>query len=1136
MSGKAERGPTGPKSKSLFFSLCLFLAAFISWSGASFLTAAEAFRWTSLSHPLRLESLSVEQGLSQSSVFCTLQDRRGFLWFGTEDGLNRYDGYSFRIFRPDKNDPRSISSNFILSLAEDPRGRIWVGTSGGGLNMYDPESRTFKVFRAGESSDSLPNDVVACLLLDRQERLWIGTEGGLCMLDKTGTLPENPSFQRIDLANTGSHITDIYEDGRGGLWIGTAAGEVARIEDSGGRFHPASVMSGFVEVTAVGDDGGILLVGTPNGLFLVDPERHSRSAVLPRPEDPSSISHAYIRRIYRDRGGLLWIGTDGGGLNKMIFDRERARYVFTRYQHDPSNPSGLKSNAIESLYEDRSGVLWIGTYLAGLNKLVFTRAEGKDRDRERFAQFWHIPGSAGSLPGGAVTSFCEDRRGELWVGTEGGGIRRLSPDQNPWSPARFQVVSDIRGRPVDVGDTVVTVLLADSRGSVWVGTFRGGLTKLMLSDDSSIPTQTDRFTLQPGKPGSLSSNFILSLHEDSRGVLWVGTIDGGLCRFDPSAQRFISYRTDAADPGTISNDNVNVILDDGPETLWIGTISGLNLMNVSTGRFVRFLPDPARPGSLPHPFIRSLRRDRKGDLWVGTNGGGLCRLVRQGTSPEDWTFEIFSSSNAGLPNNVIYGILEDEAGLLWLSTNKGLARFDPVSRRVRSFTRSDGLQGDEFNRGAYFKSRSGELFFGGGNGFNVFHPDDVRDNETAPDVAIVALQLFNQDVPIGPLPDKRTLLPRPIPYIDRLNLSYADKIITFEFAALHFVSPVQNRYSYRMEGLEENWNNVGGRRFATYTTLPPGDYVFHVRAANGDGVWNMDGQRIRIHIKPPFWKTRWFIALVLLSFLGLVLAVYRVRVAGLKRRGRELERIVEQKTHELREMSLTDPLTGLRNRRFLTEVLSTDIQAFLDFKKYVLSSGKSRRGMNEVSVFGVFMLDIDHFKQLNDRFGHEAGDRFLTEFAQLLKDSIRLDDVVVRTGGEEFLVVLKNTDIAYLDLFATKILAKIAEQSFLLSEGTSPKIHKTCSVGYSAFPLIDAEPDKYTFEQIMMLADQALYYAKAHGRNQAVRVLAGPARPETPEQAEKLIKNLEYGEQKGYVVKKVFRSTGGESSGPGTPG
>jgi diguanylate cyclase (GGDEF)-like protein len=618
--------------------------------------------------------------------------------------------------------------------------------------------------------------------------------------------------------------------------------------------------------------------------------------------------------------------------------------------------------------------------------------------------------------------------------------------------------------------------------------------------------------------------------------LWVGTIDGGLCRFDPSARRFISYRTDAADPGTISNDNVNVILDDGPETLWVGTISGLNLMNVSTGRFVRFLPDPARPGSLPHPFIRSLRRDRKGDLWVGTNGGGLCRLVRQGTSPEDWTFEIFSSSNAGLPNNVIYGILEDEAGLLWLSTNKGLARFDPVSRRVRSFTRSDGLQGDEFNRGAYFKSRSGELFFGGGNGFNVFHPDDVRDNETAPDVAIVALQLFNQDVPIGPLPDKRTLLPRPIPYIDRLNLSYADKIITFEFAALHFVSPVQNRYSYRMEGLEENWNNVGGRRFATYTTLPPGDYVFHVRAANGDGVWNMDGQHIRIHIKPPFWKTRWFIALVLLSFLCLVLAVYRVRVAGLKRRGRELERIVEQKTHELREMSLTDPLTGLRNRRFLTEVLSTDIQAFLDFKKYVLSSGKSRRGMNEVSVFGVFMLDIDHFKQLNDRFGHEAGDRFLTEFAQLLKDSIRLDDVVVRTGGEEFLVVLKNTDIAYLDLFATKILAKIAEQSFLLSEGTSPKIHKTCSVGYSAFPLIDAEPDKYTFEQIMMLADQALYYAKAHGRNQAVRVLAGPARPETPEQAEKLIKNLEYGEQKGYIVKKVFRSSGGESSGPGTPG
>ncbi len=549
---------------------------------------------------------------------------------------------------------------------------------------------------------------------------------------------------------------------------------------------------------------------------------------------------------------------------------------------------------------------------------------------------------------------------------------------------------------------MVTALLADSHGSVWVGTFRGGLTRITLSDDFSLSTQTARFTLQPGKPGSLSNNFILSLHEDSEGILWIGTIDGGLCRFDPTDRRFITYRTDAAgqDSGTISNDNVNAILDDGPGTLWVGTIVGLNLMDVSTGRFVRFLPDPARPGSLPNPFIRSLHRDQKGDLWVGTNGGGLCRLVREGASPGDWTFEVFSSSNAGLPNDVIYGILEDEAGFLWLSTNKGLARFDPVSQRVRSFTLSDGLQGDEFNRGAYFKSRSGELFFGGSNGFNVFHPNDIRENETAPEVAIVALRLFNQNVPIGRLPDARTLLVRSIPYADRLDLSYTDKIITFEFSALNYVSPSLNRYSYRMEGLEKYWNDVGGRRFATYTTLPPGDYIFHVRAANGDGIWNMDGQRIHVHIKPPFWKTRWFIALVFVSFLGLFLAVYGVRVRSLKRRERELERIVKQKTQELREMSLTDPLTGLRNRRFLTEVLATDVQAFLDFKKYLLSSRNNRRGSNEVNVFGIFMLDIDHFKQINDRFGHEAGDRFLAEFAQLLKGSIRVDDVVVRIGGK----------------------------------------------------------------------------------------------------------------------------------------
>ncbi|MCX6567798.1 MAG: diguanylate cyclase [Candidatus Aminicenantes bacterium] len=1130
MNGRAEKRLNGPKGRVLFFGLCLMFGAFISCAGVPSLYAAEEFRWANLSHPLRLESLSVEQGLSQSSVFCTLQDRRGFLWFGTEDGLNRYDGFSFRIFRPDVNDPGSISSNFILSLAEDPGGLIWVGTSGGGLNMFNPESDTFKVFQPGGSSDSLTNNVISCLLLDRKERLWIGTENGLCMLERSGGLLENFSFHRIESADVGIGITAIHEDGLGGLWIGTASGQVARIEDNDKGLRLVSVMSGFEQVTAIGDDGRVLLVGTPNGLFLAETERFSRSVVLPSPEDPSSISHSYIRRIYRDRAGLIWIGTDGGGLNKMVFDRERARYVFKRYLHDPANPFGLRSDAIESLYEDRSGVLWIGTYLSGLNKLVFTRSEGNDRDKERFALFWHT--GVDSLPSGAVASFCEDRVGNLWVGTEGGGLRILSRDQNPWFPAKFQIVSDTRGRTVDVGDTVVTALHADSRGSVWVGTYRGGLTQLMLSDDSSHPIQTDRYTHQPGKPGSLSSDFILDIHEDNRGVLWIGTIDGGLDRFDPSTRRFVSFRTDAADPGTISNDNVNTIMDDGPETLWVGTIEGLNLMNTRTGRFVRFKPDPARPGSLPNPFIRSLHRDHKGDIWIGTNGGGLCRLVRQGASPEDWTFKVFSSRNVGLPNDVIFGILEDGAGRLWLSTNKGLACFDPENQSVRSFTRAHGLQGDEFDRGAFFESRSGELFFGGSGGFNVFYPDDVRNNEAPPGIAIVKLQLFNQDVPIGPLPDKRILLAHPIPYIDQLNLSYTDKVITFEFAALDFVAPSLNRYSYWMEGLEKKWNDVGTRRFASFTTLPPGDYVFHVRASNGDGTWSPAGQHIHIHIKPPFWKTNWFIALAIGSFLGLIFAIYRVRVAGLKRRGRELERLVEDKTHELREMSLTDPLTGLRNRRFLTEILSPDIQTFLDFKKYVLSGRNGRRGRNDASSFGVFSLDIDHFKQINDRFGHEAGDRFLREFGQLLKDSIRSNDAVVRIGGEEFLVVLKNTDIAYLDVFALKILGKIADQAFAISEIEDRTIHKTCSVGYSAFPLVEANPDRYNFEQILMLTDQALYQAKIHGRNQAVRVLGGPAWPEEPEQMEKLLRNLEYGEEKGYIKTKTISPLGDGSSDP----
>jgi diguanylate cyclase (GGDEF)-like protein len=635
----------------------------------------------------------------------------------------------------------------------------------------------------------------------------------------------------------------------------------------------------------------------------------------------------------------------------------------------------------------------------------------------------------------------------------------------------------------------------DSSGILWIGTNGAGIIKLILQNlNFRVFTQID------SDPNSLHMKSLRSLCEDTDGSLLVGGY-GGLDRFDRERGGFIRL---------YSEDVYRILPDSGvPGTMLIGLEGeGLKAFNREKRTWTPFPTPQGVPG-----VVYVLRKDRKGRIWIGTQGGGFNLW-----HPETGAFSRFREKD-GLPNDVVYGILEDAQGRLWLSTNKGISRFDPELKIFRNFDVNDGLPSNEFNGGAYFKTSAGELTFGGINGFVIFKPDEIQDFSFVPPVVLTDFQIYNKSVPIVQTPDAQSPLRSSITETKELKLSHRDRVFSFEFAALNFIFPEKNQYAYRMEGFDKDWNYVGTRRYAHYTNLSPGRYTFRVKGSNNNGVWNEEGVSVGIRITPPFWRTPWFLSFCGLTVVLATLGVFNLRLRQLTRKKKELEALVAVRTQELKEASLKDPLTGLRNRRFISEVLAGDLQAYISYKTYLLEPRVNRRKVPEDTVFGIFMLDIDHFKTVNDKLGHDAGDQFLVQFAAILKSSVRDDDVIVRFGGEEFLIILKNTDPGYLDRFARKIKDKIEAAAFAIS---GRALKKTCSIGYIQYPLHLARPKLYDFESTLILVDQGLYHAKKTGRNMAVRILPGQVVPDETRGGPP-IQNLDIGFRQGLFSLNEIR-------------
>ncbi len=814
---------------------------------------------------IRFERIGIEQGLSQNSVNTALQDSQGFMWFGTQDGLNRYDGYAFTIYRPNVDNPSAISDRWITALVEDKDGYLWVGTRQGGINRFDPRSSLFTAYRHDPARESsLSDDRIEALLFDSQGTLWVGTQGGLDRFD-----PSSETFAHITTVSglTSNRITTLYEDSHSQFWIGTLDGlNLYNRENSDIQVFkhnpddPASL--GNNRVTALQEDvEGNLWIGTPSGLTRLDYVTGIFKRFEHNEESPVSLGDNLIISLYRDHNGGLWVGTNDG---LDFYNTRNDRFV--HYHNQPANPNSLSNNSIFCIFEDDSGVLWIGTYGGGLNKY--------NRQQDRFTYYRHDPEDANTLSGNMIFPIYVDQHGMVWIGTYGDGLNRFNP-----ITSRFVQFHHEEPNSDSLSSDEVYSVFSDSQGFVWVGTSRA-LDRLNPATNKFkhfLPSTKDDGLGLSGLP-------VYAIYEDSAGTIWAGT-SKGLDQFEPQTETFIRYTPNPSD----GDNQIVSILEDSSNRLWVGSFGGgLHRLNDNGEGFISYFNDPKDPTSLSNNSVLALLQDRHGNLWVGTGGGGLDRYV-----PETNSFVHYTEKD-GLPSNVIYGILEDDAGNLWMSTNNGLARYDRQTEIFRTFTASDGLQSNEFNMSAYARSPRGEMYFGGINGVNSFRPLQITDSVYVPSVTLTSITQEGQPIQTD----------QQIQFTRSIILTWPHNEFEFEFAALAYGQPFRNQHAYMLQGFDKDWNYIGTRRNGRYTNLPGGTYTLLLNGSNSDGVWSDTPLQIQVTVVPPFWETIWFRILAILLLAAAIAGGYRLRLDTVQRRNRELAALVRSRTSDLEKRTL----------------------------------------------------------------------------------------------------------------------------------------------------------------------------------------------------------------------------------------
>ncbi len=926
---------------------------------------------------LVFEHFTVEQGLSDNGVFGILQDHRGFMWFGTANGLTKYDGYRFTVYisplgaevpllyedrtgalwvrgpnlylsRCDRETER-VSHFFgptaVADLSEDPAGTMWLATIGKGLNKFEQTSRAFTRYRVS-------NDTLSCICadpIDPGRILWVGGKGGLDRFDKT-----NGTFTRVEQCS-GFHVTAIHKERSGILWIGTNEGlykfdeaqgtlrrcPLARWRSSEARFN---CVHSFYE-----DRKGILWIGAGDELFSFG--RATGKFVQYRADvSPTPLPKKLTNPVCEDRTGSLWLKNLRKGLSR--FDPASNRIV--SYVHDPRDPSSLSDNAVNEVYEDRSGTLWIGTVWGGVDKI--------DRARKAFKHYTHNPLYPWSLAHNVVHGICEDRFGQVWIATRG-GLERFDRKSG-----KFTHYQHDPGDPHSLSSNDVRAVLEDREGTIWVGTEGHGLDRLDIvregQDGTAARVRFRHYPHDSRDPRSIGSNNILTLFEDMSGKIWIGTTDAGLDQFRKDSGIFVHYRFDPRDTNSLSANWVNAICEDNRGGLWVGTgamgFGTLNRLDRATGKFVRFRASLKSPKSVGPGSVHSIYEDRAGTLWIGTT------YSLNGFQPSTQTFTRYKATQDTL-GDFITGILEDGSGCLWVKTNKGVSKFNPRTGTFRSYDRSDGVPISPTWGKACCKSRDGEMFFGGMNGFVRFHPDSIKDNPYVPPVVITGFKKFDKPVSLDTVISEKKVL----------QLSYQDNVIAFEFVALNFTSPEKNQYAYKLEGFDRDWTYCGTRRYASYTNLDGGSYVFRVKGSNNDGVWNEEGTSVAVIITPPFWKTWWFTMLLFVGTAVLVgCMIWYLEIIRLRRRLRasEQEHALERERLRISRDMHDEVGANLTEIAILSERAKQDIQDPVHAEAHVQKIAERAREL--IDNIGEIIWAIN---PNNDKLDHLAG--YIREFA-----------------------------------------------------------------------------------------------------------------------------------------------------------
>ena len=838
---------------------------------------------------LKFENLTVADGLSQANAMAMVQDDLGFVWVGTRDGLNRYDGYTFEVFKNDPEDSTSISNNEIKCMALDADGNLWAGTQNG-LNFYNPQTKRFKRYHNSEEPGSIIGDNINALFTDSKNRLWVGTASGLSMFENG----EISSWTTSSSALPNNYVTAITEGSQGTIWVGTQEG-LAEVNPERMTFtnyyhdetDDRTLSSSYISVLLF-DNSNNLWVGTfDNGICKMPDGTRQFERFLHDPNDESSIAAPLVRSLSEDWEGRIWVGTDTG---LSLYDNSNA---FINYKSAVDNEFTLSSDVILSILSDREGRLWAGTMYGGVNLY--------DPGRFGFNHIKSSPANENSLSHNNVTDFASDNFGNLWIATDGGGLNKWNIKSHDFTHYK----NNPRNRNSLTNNKLLAVL-HDSQGYIWIGMWAGGLNRF-----DPRTGRITRFLADPDDPQSLGDDRVFDIIEDGVGDIWVCTYENGLSRFDRETETFEVFRHDPQNSQSMSPGAMIHMSRDNSGNIWVATREqGLDKFDPRTGTVTHFRSD-GKEGSISENVIFCSFTDSKERLWVGTNGGGL-NLYNKETKK----FKVYRQKQ-GLPNDVINGILEDNEGFIWLSTNNGLSRFNPETEEFKNYDISDGLQNNEFNRWAFHKLPSGELAFGGTNGFNIFQPADLKENKNKPDVFINSFKLFNDPVPIA----QGSILEKDIMFTDDIKLNYDQNFFSFEFIGLSYRQSEKNQYKYILENFQENWVEAGSNRNVSFTNVDPGEYTFKVLASNNDGVWSDEPVELSIVITPPFWGTWWFRLMVLVIVGFSIFWVIKWRSDQVK----ESKALLEQKVKEATEqMELQNQELTIQSKKLMEAIEETN--------------------------------------------------------------------------------------------------------------------------------------------------------------------------------------------------------------------